>query len=93
MRGIYPLKLHEYLATGKPVVATSIPAVMPHSDLVWIADGADELEQAIERAMQDNDPDRVAARVALARDNSWEGRVADKLNIIRERVGDDWAQD
>ncbi|MEO9895338.1 MAG: glycosyltransferase [Paracoccaceae bacterium] len=92
VRGIYPLKLHEYLATGKPVVSTPIPAVMPHSDLVWIAEGADKLEQAIEQAMQDNDPDRVAARIALARDNNWEGRVEDKLNVIRERIGDGWAQ-
>ena len=29
VRGIYPLKLHEYLAAGKPVVTTPIPAVLP----------------------------------------------------------------
>ncbi len=91
VRGIYPLKLHEYLATGKPVVSTPIPAVLPNSDLVWIAEGDQGLEQAISQALDDTSPKRVAARIALARDNSWEGRVADKLAVIHEKVADGWS--
>lgn len=34
---IYPLKLHEYLATGRPVVATPIDMVEPFADAVRVA--------------------------------------------------------
>ncbi|MGB3553767.1 MAG: glycosyltransferase [Jannaschia sp.] len=82
VRGIYPLKLHEYLATGRPVVSTSVPAVMPHADIVHIGDGPDGLEAAILRALADDAPDRVSARIDLARRNSWDVRVAEKLRLI-----------
>lgn len=82
VKNIYPLKLHEYLATGRPVVSTSVPAVLPYADLIEIADGADALEQSILAALADTGPDRLAARIELARENSWENRVADKMNLI-----------
>ena len=34
---IYPLKLHEYLASGRPAVATPIDSVVEHGDLVALA--------------------------------------------------------
>jgi glycosyltransferase involved in cell wall biosynthesis len=86
VRGIYPLKLHEYLATGRPVVATPIPAVLPYADRIEIAEGADGIEAAIERALADDASERVAARIALARRNGWDTRVAEKLRIAREAL-------
>ena len=84
VRGIYPLKLHEYLAAGKPVVSTPVPAVLQYADRIEIAEGADGIEAAILRALADDAPDRAAGRIALARANGWDVRVAEKLRIVRE---------
>lgn len=74
---IYPLKLHEYLACGKPVVATSLENLREFDDVLCRADGADEWANAIARAL--DLPDRAArdARIAIARASSWEIRVAE----------------
>lgn len=39
---IYPLKLHEYLASGKPVIGSPIPALQAFREVVLLADGAQE---------------------------------------------------
>ena len=39
----YPLKLHEYLAAGLPVVSTALPAIRGHRDFFEIADDENEL--------------------------------------------------
>lgn len=33
-----PLKIYEYLATGKPIVSTSIPSVKRFSDIIYVCD-------------------------------------------------------
>jgi glycosyltransferase involved in cell wall biosynthesis len=70
-RAANPVKLWEYLATGKPVVSTPIPEVLPLRGLVRIAESAN-LAREIASAM--NDHYLQAERVALARANSWEAR-------------------
>ena len=81
-RNIYPLKLHEYLASGRPVVSTPVPACVAHADLVGIADTPAGFLAAVEAALADRAPERDAARIALARANDWEDRVAAKSAVI-----------
>jgi glycosyltransferase involved in cell wall biosynthesis len=74
--GIYPLKLHEYLATGRPVVGAGLSTLKPFSNVIAIADTADEWENAIAAALIDASPERLEQRREVARANSWETRVA-----------------
>ena len=89
---IYPLKLQEYLATGKPVVSSAMPAVLPYRPKVKIADSHEAFLPAIEEALAS--PGDAAARQAVARENSWERRVAEKsahierlLAMRKESIG------
>src|SRR5690606_34370889 len=36
---IYPLKMHEYLASGRPTISSPIRSVLEHADVVRVADG------------------------------------------------------
>jgi glycosyltransferase involved in cell wall biosynthesis len=74
--GSYPLKLHEYLATGRPVVSSDILAVRPFSNVVAIARSCEEWETAIVAALAGQAPGSTAERRMVARLNSWDARVS-----------------
>ena len=78
---IYPLKLHEYLASGRPAVATPIDSVLEHGDLIALARSDHEWITAIEHALVRGDSQRVARQErAQAYDwNTLAGRVAELL--------------
>lgn len=81
-RSIYPLKLHEYLATGKPVVATAIPAAEQHPDVIRVAHSHAEFQRLVDEALAESDPADRARRQAVAAQNSWEHHVAAKLRVL-----------
>ncbi len=73
-RSINPLKLREYLASGKPVVATSLPEVSRFAPEVLLADTTDAFIAAVESAL--NGPrDRREARAAMLAEDSWDARA------------------
>ena len=78
----FPLKLYEYLAAGKPVVATNLPAVGHHRDLVRVGANPAEFSQFIRQALQDDSPKRIAARQMAAQKNSWERRIEQFKSIL-----------
>lgn len=83
-RNIFPLKLYEYLAAGKPFVSTPVPACMEFGDLIHIAQGPDSFVAAVETALAEDTPALRARRIALARQNDWDRRVADKLSLVKK---------
>ncbi len=74
---IYPLKLHEYLASGRPIVGSAIPALDEFRDVVSIANTPDEWSDAIQHALVDANSEEARQhrqRVAAAHD--WNMLVA-----------------
>lgn len=75
----YPLKLHEYLAVGHPVVSADVPSVRPFAGVVHVAAGADDWQHAIQKALDDGGQGTPEQRKGVAAENSWDRR-ADSLN-------------
>jgi glycosyltransferase involved in cell wall biosynthesis len=71
---IYPMKLHEYLASGRPSVATPISSVLPFGDVVGLAASAPEWQTALARALEPSatSTDAVSARRARAAEHDWD---------------------
>jgi len=82
--GVFPLKLWEYLAAGKPVVATHLPALEEQTPAISLAAGAQEFAAAIEREGAADDDERSKARLALATNQSWERRAGEMLSVLKE---------
>ncbi len=80
------LKLYEYLACGKPIVSTDVPASRAFGGLVRIAEGAAGFVAAIEAALREDAADQVAARRAAAAANTWDMRVAQISSLLVEAV-------
>jgi len=87
VRWAYPLKLHEYLAAGLPIVATALPALEPYARFVRIAATYDQFVALIGEAFQDHSPETIAARVAVARENTWDERVAQMSRLLEPWLG------
>jgi len=72
-----PVKFYEYLSAGKPVVSIDLPELAIYSDDCYLAHNGKEFVAQLEAAMaQKDDPEKIARRIALAKDNSWDARVA-----------------
>lgn len=74
---IYPLKLNEYLATGRPVVSTPIDSALPLKDVLEIAGNLPEWEQAINNALSpdENTVEIVEKRQQQALLHDWDHLV------------------
>ena len=74
-----PVKFYEYLAAGKPVVASRLPELEPHPELALLADDPESFTRALERALQEDSPARAQARQEFAAAHTWSRRCADLL--------------
>lgn len=80
---VFPLKLYDYMAAGKPIIASDIAEIRPDEGQGFvIARGSHEFLQAVERAIAQDSPERVAERQALARKHTWDQRVEEISDII-----------
>ncbi len=82
VRNANPLKLREYLATGKPVVSVPTPEIDRFAGLVRIAHGREAFLAAIEAALAGDTDDERARRMASVRDMSWDQRVDETLRTV-----------
>jgi glycosyltransferase involved in cell wall biosynthesis len=90
-RFIYPLKLHEYLASGTPTVGTPIRSLESFHSVVELATEPSEWSAAIEKALTDNGDDRRLARQAIAREHDWENLVYRIAQHMADALGPDVA--
>lgn len=72
---VSPLKFYEYLASGKPIVSVNMPGVSDFSDVVEISNNPAEFVSGIERALTEETPKKLQARLSKARENSWDSRA------------------
>lgn len=80
------LKLYEYLACGRPVVSTDVPAARAFGPLVRIAAAPAAFIAAIEAALADDTAALAAARRAAAAANTWDMRVAQIEGLLADAL-------
>lgn len=71
-RGNYPLKIDEYLAMGKPVVATRTSAMKLFEHDTYLADVPEDYPALIEKALKNNNETVKQKRIAFAKTHTWE---------------------
>ena len=73
--GNYPLKVDEYLAMGRPVVATRTDAMRIFGEHAYLAEGPADYPALVDRALAEDTAERRTQRIALAHSHSWENSV------------------
>ena len=86
-RNCSPLKVYEYLAAGKAVVASGVPELSGMEPDVTLADRPEAFVAAIESALAASSPEAVARRRATAEQNTWEARTERLLDLVGGRLG------
>jgi hypothetical protein len=70
MRGVFPAKTFECLATGKPIVMMGLQYFDDFADVMTICHSADEFLDAIERVVREDTPALRERRLQRARENT-----------------------
>jgi polysaccharide pyruvyl transferase CsaB len=82
-----PVKVFEYLSAGKPVVATSLPELLPHKEVLYLYSTPEELTSKLEQALEEDNIQVQEKRVELARNNTWEMRYRSLQSSIDTLYG------
>src|SRR5690606_26807269 len=80
--GNYPRKIDEYLALGKPIVATWTETMEPFKDFVYLAKNQEEFIESIHNSLKENSGKKQQAREKFALSHTWENAV----NVISDKI-------
>ena len=89
---IYPLKVHEFLATGNPVVASPIESLKQFEGPISLAYTLDEWSEKIRWALTDEarSETRVTERRSIAARHDWDHLVTKILRSLCGHLGDEY---
>jgi len=81
--GNYPRKIDEYLAMGKPTVATKTEAMSVFADYTYLAETKEEYIDCIDNALLEDNDQLHLSREQFAKQHTWENNI---LEISRAVV-------
>ncbi len=84
--GCFPVKFHDALASGLPVVVTDLPAYLPFKDVSYIAKTPEEFAELVKKSLLENTQKREIERQKVAMENDWDGKVAKMLKLVSETL-------
>ena len=89
---VYPTKLNEYHALGKPVVSTDLPEVVAfnqeNGNLVLIAKTKEEFIKKIKNALEEESSNLSIERIISAKKHSWDARIEEMSNLIESAISE-----
>lgn len=85
-QAVDPVKMYEYFALGKPVVASRIYELAKLQPMTYVADHAEEFASGIRQALAESGSELAARRVEFALENSWARRVDRLIAEVRQEL-------
>jgi len=81
-----PMKMYEYLACGKPVVASSNIGTDNVDEMILTADGYQDFNKAIDQALKENNKEQEKRRRDFVKQYSWFNTVNKMLELINNKL-------
>lgn len=85
--GNYPRKIDEYLALGKPAVATYTRAMDAFAGFVYLANSGKEFGEFVRTAIEEDNDEKQAARRTFAAQHTWEHSVKEMSKYVAIHLG------
>jgi len=101
---VYPTKINEYLAMGKPVISTEIPEVVKFDrenggNFIYFIKNDRDVKSVIKTVLEEKSVDLRDKRIAVANSNSWMVKITKMCDLIEKkleelqlRIGQDWLE-
>lgn len=80
--GNYPRKIDEYLAMGKPIIATQTKGMEMFKECVYLGATKEDYISLTEKALAENSQKLIAKRILFAKSHTWENNVKAIYNAI-----------
>lgn len=80
--GCFPVKFHDALAGGLPVIVTNMPAYYPFKDVCYISDSHEDFIKNLKIALEEDSREKYLLRQKVAKENTWESKVEKMTHII-----------
>lgn len=84
--GNYPRKIDEYLALGKPVVATKTKTMESFGEYVYLVEENSNYIDSIQKAIFENNESVSSERIKFAASHTWENSVSEILKLIKNTM-------
>jgi len=85
---VYPTKLNEYFAMGKPVISTPLPEVVEfnkrNNHAVFLASTVEEHEAEINKVLREEREEKKKERIEIAKNHSWSKTIEKMSHILEE---------
>ena len=81
-----PLKMFEYMASGRPIVSVPIKEAMQYSDVISIANSKEQFTDAIRWELRNDTPQRAQRRIEIAGGHSWDKHIEKISELIETTI-------
>ncbi|KAF0221841.1 MAG: hypothetical protein FD174_172 [Geobacteraceae bacterium] len=85
-RSMSPLKLYQYLASGRPIVSTKVSGVERFAEYLTMTSDRFEFVQGIENTLNCDTAEQSARRIAAARNETWDKRIRVMFDAVVSRL-------
>ena len=82
-----PLKVYEYVASGKPIVSVDMPAARQFDGQIEISSNADEFSSLVELLLEQPNSN-AAEQMTAAREHTWEARFEAVSSVLSMLLSD-----
>jgi hypothetical protein len=85
-RGNDPLKIYDYLSSGKPIVSTKTSGTEQVKEFLYFAEDEFSFNDQVHFALKEQDEKLSEKRISKGYQNSWKVRYESFINIIRNKL-------
>lgn len=82
VRSVNPVKIYEYLALGKPVIALKYSETEKIGNIIYTYKNIEQFNDNLYKALNENNENIIDERIEFANRNTWESRVSMLEKII-----------
>lgn len=86
-RSMSPLKLFQYLGSGRPIVSTPVAGTQRWQGHVYIAHNYDDFVAKVDEALENETVETAQARIAAVSSETWETRIEQLIKIVTREAG------
>lgn len=84
--GCFPVKFFNTMSAGVPSVVTDLPVFSLYKNITYISKTRSDFVSNIKLALEEDSEQKISERINIAKENTWDSKVASMLQIIKNNL-------